>query len=113
MKKLNEHIQEHLFAWLSVGMFSLAVGGGLAYMDTRHLQRTEAEAQMKERAVQRIEDQIEAIDADISRLQFYNMFGSEANSQARERVIVEQTARRDRKRMEWEKITQQQFVESE
>lgn len=109
MSFLTEHFSEHAFAWATTAVLGLAALGAMAYMDLRHVQREEFLESQNQIQIQRIEEQIEAIDSDISRLEFYNRYGSEANKQAREHVISEESKRKQRKVMEWEKATGKDF----
>ena len=109
MNFVTNHFSEHAFAWATTGILGLAALGAMAYMDLRHVQREEFLDTQQQIQIQRIEEQIEAIDSDISRLEFYNTYGSEANKQARQHVIREESKRKARKVMEWEKATGKNF----
>lgn len=76
--KIPQHLTNHGMEYLVVGVLGLAIIGGLAYMDLRHITRADW-----------VRSEIRAEDADINRLKLYNQFGTEGNKPAREQVILQ------------------------
>jgi hypothetical protein len=105
MSKVTAHFSEHLFAWMTTAVLTMAAAGVLGYLNLLHVQRGEYDADRKLEQVQRVEDQIDMIDLDINEKDFYNQFGSAANKEARLRIIAEQKTRKSAKVRQWEKLT--------
>jgi hypothetical protein len=102
--KIPKFIREYVALWV-LGVVGMAVWfGGMAYVDTRHIQRAEFMEYAKNRSDEfkqyiytasetRLLDKIDNADAEVSRLQLYNRLGSQTNQPARDQVI-EQTNKR-------------------
>jgi hypothetical protein len=94
--KIPRFISEYIAIWI-LGAIGAAVWfGGMAYLDTRHVQRSEFTQFIYVNSETRLLDKIDDADAEISRLQLYNRLGSQTNQPARDQVI-EQTGKRKEK----------------
>ena len=111
MSKVTEHFSEHLFAWMTTAILGLASLGALAYMDTRHIQRAEHKVELKQMKVIRVEDQIDVYDMDYDRLDFYNKYGGQTNTEARKHTMEQLKTRKSKKIREWEKLTGADYTE--
>jgi hypothetical protein len=94
--KIPKFIREYVALWI-LGVVGTAVWfGGMAYLDTRHVQRNEFMQFIYVSSEVRLLDKIEDADATITRNQLFNQLGSQTNRPARDQVILQTEARKDK-----------------
>jgi hypothetical protein len=97
--KIPKFIREYVVLWV-LGIVGTAVWfGGMAYVDTRHVQRSEFMGFMYRTSEVRLLDKIEEADATITRNQLFNQLGSQTNRPARDQVILQTEDRKGK----WER----------
>lgn len=94
-----DFIARYATIWLIGVMGALALGGAMAYLDLRHVQRIEFNKSQHVRSELRLLDKIDEADSQIERLELYNRLGSQANQPARNQIIIQQQNRKGK----WER----------
>lgn len=97
--KIPKFISDYIAIWI-LGVVGTAVWfGGMAYLDTRHVQRSEFMQFIYVTQETRLLDKIEDADATITRNQLFNQLGSQTNKPARDQVILQTEDRKGK----WER----------
>lgn len=101
-----DFITKYIAIWLLGGVGSLVWAGAMAYMDTRHVQRTEFMHSIYHTNEVRLLDKIDDATAEVERLELYNRLGSQSNQPARDQVIIQTNNRKDRWEGELQRLQQ-------
>jgi len=97
--RVPRFIREYVALWI-LGLIGTTIWfGGMAYLDTRHVQRSEFMEFIYVSSEVRLLDKIEEADATITRNQLFNRLGSQTNKPARDQVILQTEDRKGK----WER----------
>ena len=85
--KIPKFIHDYIAIWI-LGVVGTAVWfGGMAYLDTRHVQRAEFMEYIYVSSEVRLLDKIEVGESRVLELELYNRLGSSTNKLARDQMI--------------------------
>ena len=85
--KIPKFIHDYIAIWI-LGVVGTAVWfGGMAYLDTRHVQRSEFMGYIYHDSEVRLLDKIEVGESRVLELELYNRLGSSTNKLARDQMI--------------------------
>lgn len=104
---LPDFITKYIAIWALGVVGAMVWGGAMAYMDTRHVQRTEFMHSIFHTNEVRLLDKIDDATAEVERLELYNRLGSQSNQPARDQVIIQTNNRKEKWEGELERLQQQ------